>query len=76
MNTAKTAKDPAVQRTLDELERVLVEIANSSSDVDPKEVDRLQKTIEEQGLLFKVTVIGTRLRDQNKQAVKKPGSKI
>ena len=66
MNSTKTAKDPAVQRTLDELERVLVEIANSPSDVDQKEVDRLQNTIEEQGLLFKVTVIGSRLRDQNK----------
>lgn len=76
MNSAKTAKDPAVQRTLDELERVLVEIANSPSDVDPKEMDQLQKSIEEQGLLFKVTIIGSRLKDQNKQAAKKPGNKI
>lgn len=76
MNSTKTAKDPAVQRTLDELERVLVEIANSPSDVDQKEIDQLQKRIEEQGLLFKVTVIGSRLRDQNKQATHKNGSKI
>ena len=76
MNSAKTAKDPAVQRTLDELERVLVEIANSPSDVDQKEIDQLQKRIEEQGLLFKVTVIGSRLRDQNKQATHKNGNKI
>jgi hypothetical protein len=73
---SKTAKDPAVQHTLDELERVLVEIANSPQDVSRDDIDRLQRSIEKQGLLFKVRVIDSKLKEQNKQAVKPNGSKI
>ena len=75
-SSTKTAKDPAVQHTLDELERVLVEIANSPQDVSQQDIDRLQKSIESQGLLFKVRVIDSKLKEQNKQAVKPNGSKI
>ena len=75
-SSASTARDPAVQRTLDELERVLVEIANSPSNVTQDEMDRLQKNIESQGLWFKVRVVGSRIREQNKQAISKSnGSK-
>lgn len=74
-SSTKTAKDPAVQHTLDELERVLVEIANSPQNVSQDDIDRLQRSIEKQGLLFKVRVIDTKLKEQNKQAVKQNGSK-
>jgi hypothetical protein len=68
-SNTKTAKDPAVQHTLDELERVLVEIANSPQDVSRDDIDRLQRSIEQQGLLFKVRVIDSKLKEQNKQAI-------
>jgi hypothetical protein len=74
-SSTKTAKDPAVQHTLDELERVLVEIANSPQDVSKDDIDRLQRSIEKQGLLFKVRVIDSKLKEQNKQVVKPNGSK-
>ena len=74
-STTKTAKDPAVQHTLDELERVLVEIANSPQNVSQDDIDRLQRSIAKQGLLFKVRVIDSKLKEQNKQAVKPNGSK-
>ncbi len=72
----KTAKDPAVQHTLDELERVLVEIANSPQNVSQDDIDRLQRSIEKQGLLFKVRVIDSKLKEQNKQATKTNGNAI
>jgi hypothetical protein len=63
--SAERGKDPAVQHTLDDLERVLVEIANSPSDVRAGDVERLQKLVESEGLLFKVRVVGSRIRQQN-----------
>jgi hypothetical protein len=74
-SNSQTAKDPAIQKTLDELERVLVEIANSPENVSRHDIDRLQKTIESQGLLFKVRVIDSRLKEQNKQIAKPNRSK-
>jgi hypothetical protein len=44
---------------------VLVEIANSPSDLQTGDVERLQKMVESQGLLFKVRVVGSRIRQQN-----------
>lgn len=75
-SNTKTAKDPAVQHTLDELERVLVEIANSPQNVSQDDIDRLQRSIEQQGLLFKVRVIDSKLKEQNKQATKSNGNAI
>jgi hypothetical protein len=69
-SNTKTAKDPAVQHTLDELERVLVEIANSPQNVSQDDIDRLQRSIDKQGLLFKVRVIDSKLKEQNKKATK------
>ena len=74
-SSTKTARDPAVQHTLDELERVLVEIANSPQDVTHDDIDRLQRSIAKQGLLFKVRVIDSKLKEQNKQVAKPNGSK-
>jgi hypothetical protein len=75
-SSTPTAKDPAVQKTLDELERVLVEISNSPENVSQDDIDRLQRNIVSQGLLFKVRVIDSRLKEQNKQATSKSnGSK-
>ena len=49
---------------LDELERVLLDIANSPSDVSPAELDHLRQRIESQGLLFKVRVISANVREK------------
>src|SRR5437879_13086900 len=67
--SAARGKDPAVQHTLDELERVLVEIANSPSELQSGDVERLQKMIENQGLLFKVRVIGSKMRQQGTRSM-------
>ena len=60
--TANETGDRAVESVLDELERVLVEIANSPAQVSSQHLLELQQRIRDQGLLFKVRVIGNDLR--------------
>ena len=49
--------DPAISHTLDDLERVLAEIANGPSDLTARDLERLRRQIQSQGLLFKIHVI-------------------
>ena len=53
---------PAVPVVLDELERVLVQIANSPAQIDSTDLARIQKSIESQGLLFKVRVVESKVK--------------
>jgi hypothetical protein len=55
--TALTEGDQAMVSTLDELERVLLDIANSPEELTPAAFETIRKRIEEQGLLFKVRVV-------------------
>ncbi len=63
---AKTGKgiDASV---LDDLERVLLEIAHSPSQISSPELENLQRRIEAQGILFKVRVVGTTVRAKGNQ---------
>ncbi len=65
--SAKRAGDPAVASVLDELERVLIEIANSPSDLSQQRLAELQQQIQDQGILFKVRVIGSKVRSSTKE---------
>jgi hypothetical protein len=65
--SAKRAGDPAVAAVLDELERVLIEIANSPSDLSQQRLAELQQQIQDQGILFKVRVIGSQVRSSTKE---------
>lgn len=56
--------DPAVSHTLDDLERVLAEIANGPSDLTAKDLERLRRQIQSQGLLFKIHVIESKEKTQ------------
>lgn len=69
--------DPAVASVLEDLERVLVEIANSPSTASHDDLTRLREQIESQGLLFKVTVMGARVwqRQQDAAVASLPGTK-
>ncbi len=62
--TARTTGDTAVSSVLDDLERVLIEIAHSPSEVSSAQLAELQQQIESRGLLFKVRVLGSRVRDE------------
>jgi hypothetical protein len=56
--------DPAISRTLDDLERVLAEIANGPSEITAKDLERLRRQIQSQGLLFKIHVIEAKEKTQ------------
>jgi len=62
--TALQEGDAAIANTLDELERVLLDVANSPDEVTPAQFAAIQKRIEAQGILFKVRVVRQGLDDR------------
>ena len=61
---ALRAGEPGVASVLDELERVLVEIAMSPDRLASPGLEQLKQRIESQGILFKVRVIGSQVRER------------
>lgn len=62
--TALQTGDAAIASVLDDLERVLLEVAHGPDGLDPAALKHLRERISGQGLLFKVRVVSTRLREQ------------
>jgi len=63
---ARKQGDVAVAAVLDDLERVLVEVANAPEKVDAKQLGALQNQIDNQGLLFKMRVLNATVRSKLK----------
>jgi hypothetical protein len=59
--TAATNGDVATSALLEELERTLLEIAHSPSEVSARQLEELRRQIEDRGILFKVKVFGSRV---------------
>jgi hypothetical protein len=70
--TALHQGDQTMASTLDELERVLLDIANSPDSVTPAQFESLRKRIEDQGILFKVRVVNQDLQQRNKPVNPQP----
>src|SRR5713226_8039269 len=68
--TALQEGDAGLASVLDELERVLLDVAHSSGEVTPAQLEAIQKKIEERGILFKVRVVNKEL--QQRQEATKP----
>lgn len=62
--SAQQAGDAGVASVLAELERVLVEVAHQGPDASAKELERIRRRIEDRGLLFKVRVIESQVRER------------
>ena len=62
--TAQQMGQTNVAGVLDELERVLVEVARGPSTVSMQQLAALQQRIESQGILFKVKIVGSEIRQQ------------
>jgi len=60
------------ESSLDELERVLLDIANSPDEVTPAQFESLRKRIESKGILFKVRVVNQDLREREKATKPSP----
>ena len=65
--SAQKVGDPAVNKVLEDLERVLVEVANSPTDLNKNQLVELQQQIESQGLLFRVRVLESKVNSKVKE---------
>jgi len=66
--TAVSTGDRTIAALLDELERVLVDVAASPERLSAERLAEVQRRIDSQGLLFKVRVLSSELRDRQKTA--------
>jgi hypothetical protein len=67
--TATRTGDAALGELLDELERFLVEVASGPEYLSSDRLDELRKQIEAKGLLFRVRVVSSEVRERQKEAV-------
>ena len=67
--TAEHSGDNAVASVLDELEPVLLEIAHSPSKVSSSQLEELQRGIESRGLMLKIRVLDSTVRNLEKPAM-------
>jgi hypothetical protein len=67
---AVRAGERGVASVLDDLERVLVEIATSPDSVSSARLAELSERIESQGILFKLRVLGAQVRDRERAMVR------
>jgi hypothetical protein len=74
--TAHNTGDTAVAGVLDDLERVLIEIAHSPDQVSGPQLDDLRRDIEERGLLFKVRVLGSQARQRESEPPQAQGKRL
>jgi anti-sigma factor RsiW len=68
--TALQEGDAGLASVLDELERVLLDVAHSPEEVTPAQLEAIQKKIEGRGILFKVRVVNKEL--QQRQEAREP----
>ncbi len=72
--SAKRAGDPQVAAVLDELGRVLAEIANSPSELAPGDLRQIHQQIDSQDLLFKVRVVGAEVNSRVRREQSSPAT--
>jgi len=64
--TALQEGDASLASVLDELERVLLDVAHSPDQVTPAQLEKIRQKIEARGILFKVRVVGRELQERQK----------
>jgi len=65
--TAQQVGDTSIVTLLDELERVLLQVGHQPSSITAGELKKIQDSIQSQGILFKVRVVRTNVRNQSAQ---------
>ena len=73
--TALQEGDAGLASVLDELERVLLDVAHSPEQVTPAQLESIQKKIEARGILFKVRVVGKELEQRQQATTPAPSQK-
>ena len=74
--TATRTGDTRIASVLDELERVLVDITHAPSKISPQELGNLRQRLEADGILFKIRVLGSNVRNQDVPAAQTAGQKL
>ena len=64
--TALQEGDANLASVLDDLERVLMDVAHSPEEVTPAQLEKIRQKIEARGILFKVRVVGRELQERQK----------
>jgi hypothetical protein len=67
--------DTRVSSVLDELERVLLDIAHSPSRLNSTEFEQIRQRIEAEGIVFKIRVVGSNLREQERSPLPARGGR-
>jgi hypothetical protein len=62
--SAEQIGDSEISGLLEDLERVLVEVANGPADIAPEELARLRQRIDDQDLVFRVRVVTREIRER------------
>jgi hypothetical protein len=73
--TALQEGDAGLASVLDELERVLLDVAHSSGEVTPAQLEAIQNKIEARGILFKVRVVNKELQQREEATRPAPAQK-
>ena len=73
--SAQHVGDPQVARVLDDLGRVLAEIANSPTELSPGDLKEIRARIQSQELLFKIKVIGAQVDSKVRQQEQTPDNR-
>lgn len=68
--TAAANGEARITELLDELERLLVELAASPDQLSTEEMERVRERIDANGLLFKVRVLSSTVRERQKQEIR------
>jgi hypothetical protein len=68
--TATASGDVAITQLLDELERLLVELAASGEPPSTEDVERVQQEVTAKDLLFKIRVVSSALRQRQREQIR------
>ena len=74
--SSQQAGDPQVARLLDQLGRVLAEIANGPAEVSSGDLEQVRHTIQSEGLLFKVRVVGSEVNSRARRPEQLSGAGV
>jgi hypothetical protein len=74
--TAAHTGDANIASVLDELERVLLDITHAPSKISPQELESLRQRLKAEGILFKIRVLGTNVRNQDVPAAQTAGQTL
>jgi hypothetical protein len=61
---------------LDDRDRVLLEISHAPSRISPGELEKLRQRLEAEGILFKIRVLGSNVRNQEEPAASTARQKL